>query len=361
MASMNDKDYYKILGVDSQATSEQIRRAFQKKARTLHPDVNKEPDAEEKFKIVSEAYAVLSDEDKRRRYDAMRSGNPFASAQGTPSNYPQGAPWPFGSSWTSPFGSTQVGRGYAYNPQAGADVVIQVDFDVDTAKSGCKRKITYNHYETCEVCHGAGSVEADVSETCPTCHGTGRLEINLEDLFGFGNISTVCPECNGTGRIVKNPCHACSGTGRKLTSSVIEVEVPAGVHDGETIRIKGKGNAGTNGSSTGDFVVRVGVPAERLEPRQAAGFRLFGFMVPFLSLAVLSGSFIGALFDLAITLCISFFLIFRGGFEKKGLIWWQNGGRAVLGGIANGLVIAIFVFAFQSCVTGMGTAGFMGR
>lgn len=178
MASMNDKDYYAILGVDKDASTEDIRKAFQQKARKLHPDVNKAPDAEEKFKEVSEAYAVLSDPEKRSRYDAMRSGSPFAGSTGTTGSpyaggYGYGGGDPFG--WGFPFGTngysrraSSRGRSRSYNPRVGSDVIFDLTLDAATAEKGASRGVTYQRYAACEVCHGKGSVQAEHSETCPT-------------------------------------------------------------------------------------------------------------------------------------------------------------------------------------------------
>ena len=259
MASMNDKDYYAILGVDKDASTEDIRKAFQQKARKLHPDVNKAPDAEEKFKEVSEAYAVLSDPEKRSRYDAMRSGSPFAGSTGTTGSpyaggYGYGGGDPFG--WGFPFGTngysrraSSRGRSRSYNPRVGSDVIFDLTLDAATAEKGASRGVTYQRYAACEVCHGKGSVQAEHSETCPTCHGTGRISVDLTGLFGFGVMDMECPECEGTGRVVADPCDACGGSGRVLTASEVVVSVPAGSHDGDLIRVKGMGNAGTNGSA----------------------------------------------------------------------------------------------------------------
>ena len=273
MAAMNEKDYYAILGVESSATTDEIRRAFQKKARKLHPDVNKAPDAEEKFKEVSEAYAVLSDESKRKRYDAMRSGSPFAGS-GFGGSYggsyggPAGAGSPFG--WGFPFGGAgqaQSGtRSRSYNPRAGADVVYELTLDDEAAKSGTKRGVTYQRYVACEACSGHGSVESEHAETCPTCGGSGHIHVDLSGIFGFGVVEMGCPECEGTGKVVANPCESCGGSGRVLSASEVVVEVPAGSHDGDEIRLEGKGNAGTNASSAGDFVCRVRVPSEQMSP-----------------------------------------------------------------------------------------------
>ena len=277
MASMNDKDYYAILGVSKDASTEEIRKAFQQKARKLHPDVNKEPDAEERFKEVSEAYAVLSDDEKRRRYDAMRSGAPFAggySGQAPRGGY--GDPFAGGPYAWGPFGASTRRQSRAYRPRQGADVVIDVTVGADKAASGMRRGVTYQRYAACDHCHGTGSVEAEHSETCPTCGGRGRISVDLGSIFGIGVMEMECPECEGTGRVVADPCDVCGGTGRTLTASEVVVDIPAGSHDGDEVRVPGMGNAGTNGEAAGDFVCRVCVPEERLTPSQANGFALRG-------------------------------------------------------------------------------------
>lgn len=370
MASMNDKDYYAILEVEHDATTEEIRKAFQKKARKLHPDVNKAPDAEERFKEVSEAYAVLSDDDKRRRYDAMRSGNPFAGASyGSPSQ-PQGDPFagmgadPFG--WGFPFGGmgaygTQrsARRSRSYNPQAGGDVVYQLELDAEQAKKGCRRGVTYQRYVSCDVCHGAGSVHADHAKTCPTCGGSGHISVDLASLFGIGVMNMVCPECEGTGKVVADPCDSCGGTGRVLSASEIVVDVPAGSHDGDTVRVKGMGNAGTNGSSSGDFVCRVGVSTERLGPRQAQGFQMVGFALPFLIL----GLILNVLAQLAVIilapLALGVWLVVSdGGVLGRGAVWWKNAARYLGNGVMNGATVAVFVALMVSCMSGFGSSGY---
>ena len=353
MASMTEKDYYAILEVEHDATDEEIRRAFQKKARKLHPDVNKAPDAEERFKEVSEAYAVLSDKDKRRRYDAMRSGSPFGGYSGAP-RQPQGDPFEGmgGFGWGFPFG----GAGYAgsartarrsrsYNPQAGGDVTYQLDLDDKQAREGCRRGVTYQRYVSCDVCHGAGSVTADHAKTCPTCGGSGRISVDLASLFGFGVMEMVCPECEGSGRVVADPCGACEGTGRVLSASEVVVDVPAGSHDGDVVRIKGMGNAGTNGSASGDFVCRVGVPSERLAPRAAQGFQMVGFALPFLLVGLMLNALASLALIVAVPLFIGVWLVVsaQGGVLHHGGRWWASAGRYLVNGVMNGATVAVFI------------------
>ena len=368
MASMNEKDYYEILGVSKDASTDEIRKAFQQKARKLHPDVNKAPDAEEKFKEVSEAYAVLSDPDKRRRYDAMRSGSVFSTSTPGTQGYSGGyggygsdpfswGGWPFGGMGYTGRRSSQK-RSRAFNPQAGADFVFHIDLDPDQAKHGVKRGVTYQHYTSCTRCHGSGSVMSDHPETC---HGTGHISIDLGTLFGFGEMDMVCPECEGSGKVVADPCPDCGGSGRVLTASELVVEIPAGSHDGDEIRIKGKGNAGTNGEATGDFVCRVGVPAERLTQRQAMGFQVLGFDLPFLILGALTDMLSGLLIFIVVLAVIG--LIFAGssGVTGHGKTWWRHAGSAFVNGAVQGTFIAIFIMAMVSCTASIGNSGYASR
>ena len=361
MASMNDKDYYAILGVEKDASTDEIRKAFQQKARKLHPDVNKAPDAEERFKEVSEAYAVLSDPDKRKRYDAMRSGSPFAgygggaSPQGGGYSDPFGFGGPFG--W-GPFGggTTSRRRSRAYRPRAGADVVYELTVDAETVSKGTRRGVTYQRYAACGVCHGSGSVQSDHPETCPTCGGRGHITV---DTGLFGVMAMTCPECEGTGRVVADPCSACGGSGRTLSASEVVVDVPAGSHDGDEVRVAGMGNAGTNGSEAGDFVCRVCVPEERLTQRQANGCNLIGFALPFLVLGLVTG--VLSSFAVFVTLMIAFgiYLVARDGLRRAPR-WWRSAGLAVLNGVSNGFFIALFLAMMFSCSAGLGTRGYMG-
>ncbi len=367
---MNEKDYYAILGVEQDSSTEQIRRAFQQKARKLHPDVNKEPDAEERFKEVSEAYAVLSDEGKRHRYDAMRSGDPFASAAGygSPSGSSSGpyaggyGGFPFG--WGFPFSDVaqrgrSAQRSRSYNPRVGADVTVQLDLDDESARKGVRRGVTYQRYVGCDVCHGKGSVRSDHAETCPTCGGSGHMSVDLTGVFGFGVMEVECPECEGTGKVVSDPCPGCGGSGRVLSASEVVVEVPAGSHDGDEVRIPGMGNAGTNGRAAGDFVCRVGVASERLSQRQASGFHSLGLAVPFLVLGALTNT-LGSV-ALVILMLVGFgtFLAFGEGLSHA-RAWWRSGLRSLANGVSSGLVFALFMVMMFSCGAGLGSAGYRG-
>lgn len=352
MAAMNEKDYYAVLGVERDATTEEIRKAFQKKARVLHPDVNKEPDAEERFKEVSEAYAVLSDDDKRRRYDAMRSGSPFggvpggyANPAGTAGGYytddPFGWGFPFGGAYSSSRTTTSSVPSRSYNPKAGADIVFEITLDDETAEKGTKRGVSFQRYAACDVCHGHGSVEHTHPITCPTCGGTGHMSIDLSMLFGFGTMEVTCPECEGTGRVVEDPCANCGGSGRVLTASEVVINIPAGTHDGDTIRVEGMGNAGTNGESAGDFICKVMLPSERVSAQQATGLGIVGFALPFIAMGLFQGEGMGFGTLLGILLvAFGFAQVVREGMSANPR-WIRNALAAVGNGFVRSIILVV--------------------
>ena len=357
MATMNDKDYYAVLGVSKDATAKEIQKAFQQKARKLHPDVNKEPDAEERFKEVSEAYAVLSDEQKRARYDAMRSGNPFAGATpagGTGAGGYAGDPFsgfPFGGAWAG--GTARTGSSQAYNPEEGADIVVEVELSAEDVKHGVRKGVKYRRYEPCGHCHGSGSVSSEHAHACPSCNGTGSIGVDMSFLFGAGVFQMVCPECGGTGRVVADPCPDCGGSGRRQVTSEVVIEFPAGIHDGEAVRLRGMGHAGTNGGASGDLVGRARVEAERLAPKQAHGFQLMGFVAPFLILSALSGTL-----SIIAIICLFPFaagagMVISGGIFKRTSIWWKRGLSQFLNGFSQALLYAILLVWFASCSAGL--------
>lgn len=352
MAGMNDKDYYEILGVGVDASAKDIQKAFQQKARKLHPDVNKSPDAEERFKEVSEAYAVLSDEQKRARYDAMRSGGPFA-ASGAPGGYGGGGYVDFGG-FGFPFGgmggfATQRRRSRsAYNPAGGADVVVEVKLNREQAKKGARIAVKYPRYEACDHCHGSGSVASENHKTCPTCGGTGSIAVDL-GMFGMGQARMVCPECEGSGKVVADPCPVCGGQGRTRIQSEGVVEFPPATHDGDLVRMHGRGNAGTNGGEMGDLVGRAHVASERLEGRARFGFYLIGLVMPFLVLSAIAQTFSLFLTICAVPFMFGLFFIVSDDILHRGGLWWKRGLRVLAGGASNGLLFALMSVWFSSC------------
>ncbi len=343
MASMTEKDYYAILGVDEKATTDEIRKAFQQKARKLHPDVNKEPDAEERFKEVSEAYAVLSDTEKRARYDQMRSGVPFSGYPGgTTGHYTSyGSGFPFGGSgWTS----TRT-QSRSYNPHEGTDINYTLELDLDTAKAGTKRGITYQRYASCSVCGGMGSVEHSQPTTCPTCGGAGRMRIDLGGLglFGVGFMEVTCPECDGAGKVVVDPCTSCGGSGRVLTASEIIIDIPQNSHDGDHIVKEGMGNAGTNGCEAGDFILDIQVEGERLTARQNSALRIAGFGVPFIVCGLIWPPLMSMLGVGCIITVLGLFLALREGVHANSR-WLKQALTSFVGGIASGVILALLVY-----------------
>ena len=353
MASMNEKDYYAILEVDEKATTDEIRRAFQKKARKLHPDVNKEPDAEERFKEVSEAYAVLSDADKRQRYDAMRSGSPFVGGA-----YPGGTNvggygssgfdgFPFGGTW-----SRRQTRSRSYNPRVGSDISFEVELDAKTASAGVRRGVTYQRYATCESCHGSGSVEHAHATTCPTCGGAGRMRIDLGGMgiFGLGFMEVTCPECEGSGKVVADPCASCGGTGRVLSASEVVIDIPEGSHDGDEVRVAGMGNAGTNGRGAGDFVCVVNVEEERLTNGQASALRMTGLGIPCILVGFIASRSLSLLSVLGFVMVgMGLAMLVRAG-GRANRYWLRSAGSALLNGVLTGVVVGLLVYMSEALI-----------
>ena len=359
--AMTDKDYYEILGVDTDATTEEIRHAFQQKARTLHPDVNKEPDAEERFKEVSEAYAVLSDPENRKRYDAMRSGNPFAGYTSTTGGEAASSGDPF-MGWGFPFGGMghQQTRSRAYRPKAGKDVVFDVQLDAEAARTGTRRTVSFQRFVTCDACAGQGSRNPGATATCPMCGGRGHVSLDFSDLLmGFGAMNVTCPECEGTGKVISEPCEECGGSGRVLAADEVEVDIPANSHDGAAVRVEGRGNAGTNGERAGDFVMRIVVPSERLSRASAQGFRFIGFSLPFLLLGLFTSLQLMS-FMILLPLALGLMLVFREGLGGHTRGWWANALAHFFNGATSASIYALFLWGFLSCSAGLGTRGFRG-
>lgn len=255
---MDKKDYYEVLGVSKDASSAEIKSAFRKLAKKYHPDVSKEPDAAEKFKEAQEAYAVLSDENKRKQYDQFGHAA-FNGNTGGASGFDfgdinlddifEGMFGGFGgfSSGFSGFGGF---GGHSNRPQKGQDKVIRIDLTFDEAVSGCTKTIKVTLNEKCPDCNGEGGTDP---ETCDKCHGTGTITVNQNTILGSFATKTTCDKCHGRGKIFKHECARCHGSGRIKETKEIEVKVPAGVDTGNQLRISGKGDAGLNGGPNGDI------------------------------------------------------------------------------------------------------------
>ncbi len=266
--SMAKRDYYEVLGVSKTATDQEIKRAYRKLAKQYHPDVATEANAEEKFKEVQEAYEVLSDEQKRAAYDqyghAATDGfggqggfGGFGGFGGAQGGFGGGFEDIFESMFGGGFGGFSGGsnRRNPNAPQRGNDLKQTITITFEEAAFGVTKEITVNREEECTKCGGSGARSKDDIETCSRCSGTGRVVEVQNTILGRMQTQTTCPDCSGTGKKIKHKCDACSGHGTVNRQKTIEVKVPAGIDDGQQIRLTGQGEAGRNGGPSGDLYV----------------------------------------------------------------------------------------------------------
>lgn len=261
---MADKrDYYEVLGVQKGASDDEIKKAYRACAKKYHPDLHPgDKECEEKFKEVNEAYEVLSDSDKKARYDQ------FGHA-GVDPNYGAGAGGagsPFGqgididdifSSFFGGFGGRRSNNANA--PMRGSDIETTVYISFEEAAKGCKQTINYSCVTTCDACHGTGAQPGTSPKTCSSCGGSGRVTINQRTPFGVVQTQRTCDACHGRGKIVDNPCKKCGGSGKQRRNKTVDVTIPAGIKDQQILNVSGRGNSGTNGGPAGDLHVYVNV------------------------------------------------------------------------------------------------------
>ena len=258
---MADKrDYYEVLGVSKTATEQEIKSAFRKKAKQYHPDLNKDnPDAAEKFKEAQEAYEVLSDEQKRKMYDqyghAGVSGSASSGFGGFGGAGFDASDFDFGDIFDNIFGGgfggfASNGRSSKSRASRGSDLLMRINLSFDEAIYGCEKDINLDVVEECSECHGEGGFDP---ETCERCHGSGTITTEQHTILGSFVSKTTCPSCQGEGKIFKTKCSACRGKGRLKKNKTITVNVPAGIDNGNRLRVSGKGNPGTNGGPNGDL------------------------------------------------------------------------------------------------------------
>ena len=246
-------DYYETLGVDRGANEEEIRRAFRRKAMEFHPDRNKTPGAEDKFKEINEAYQVLSDQEKRTRYD--RFGH--AGVNGGDRPFDGFDPFSgFGDIFDTFFGG---GGRTANQPRSGEDISQRVNLTFEEAVFGCDKDIEINRVEPCHRCSGAGNEPGTAVNTCRTCNGSGQVRRAQRSVFGQFAVTTPCSSCNGNGRSIETPCSNCRARGFERRRRTRTVTIPAGVDDGMQVRITGEGDAGSNGGPPGNLYVQVRV------------------------------------------------------------------------------------------------------
>jgi molecular chaperone DnaJ len=264
-----ERDYYATLGVRRDATSEEIKRAYRKLARELHPDVNPDPGAEERFKEVSAAYEVLSDPEKRRIVDL--GGDPLGNgAPGGGAGNPFGGFGSFGDVFEAFFGggTTRTARRSRVRP--GADALIQIELTLPEMAFGVRREIAVDTAVVCQTCTGSGCAPGTSPERCIACNGTGEIQSVQRSLLGQVLTTRPCTVCGGTGEQIPSPCATCGGEGRVRARRTITVDVPAGIEDGMRIRLTGQGEVGPGGGAPGDLYVEVAEVAHETFTREGA-------------------------------------------------------------------------------------------
>lgn len=255
------KDYYEVLGVNKNASADEIKSAFRKKAKQFHPDLNKDdPSAADKFKEAQEAYSILSDESKRKMYDQYgHAGVNSSHASSSGFGGFDASGFDFSDIFDSFFGGSSAFGGFSNfssnqsshsRATRGSDVLMRMDLDFEEAIFGTEKKINLDVVENCEECHGKGGFDP---ETCETCHGTGTVTSQRQTILGSFLSKGPCPDCNGLGKTYKRRCSECSGKGKVKKNKRITINIPAGVNTGDRQRISGKGNPGTNSGENGDL------------------------------------------------------------------------------------------------------------
>ena len=273
MAAENKRDYYEVLGVQKGATEEEIKKAYKKMARKYHPDLNPgDKDAEEKFKEVNEAYEVLSDSEKKARYDqfGFAGVDPnFGAGAGGWGGGAGGAGFDFGdlgdifgSFFGGGFGGGQARRN-PNAPQRGESIRMNLTISFEEAAFGCEKELELDRYESCETCRGSGAAPGTSPETCPDCGGSGVVQTRRQTPMGVFASTAPCSRCGGRGKIIKEPCKDCRGSGMVRRRRKIQASVPAGIDNGQTISIRGQGHAGKNGGPAGDQYVTVYIETPR--------------------------------------------------------------------------------------------------
>ena len=288
----NKRDYYEVLGVDRGADEATIKKAYRQLAKKYHPDMNPgDKEAEKKFKEASEAYAVLSDAEKRRQYDqfghaAFEQGGGGAGGFGGFDFNGGDMGDIFGDIFGDLFGGGRSRR--ANNgPMKGANVRTAVRITFEEAVFGCEKQLDLNLKDECKTCHGTGAKPGTSPETCPKCGGKGQVVYTQQSFLGMVRNVQPCPDCNGTGKIIKEKCPDCHGSGYINTRKTIEVTIPAGIDNGQSVRIQGKGEPGVNGGPRGDLLVTVMISADPEFKRD--GYNIMSDVVISYPTAVLGG------------------------------------------------------------------------
>ena len=257
----NKRDYYEVLGIDKNSDEQTIKKAYRKLAKQYHPDMNPgDKEAERKFKEINEAYAVLSDSEKKARYDQYgHAGVDPNMAGGGFSGFDGGfGGFDFGDIFSSFFGGGQSSA-RRNAPMRGDDLRAHVTLSFEEAVFGCKKEISYNRIELCNECSGTGAQKGTSAETCKTCGGSGQVRVTQRTPLGMFQTTKTCDTCKGKGKTIKNPCTNCRGTGYVRVKKTVDASFPAGIDEGQRIALQYMGNAGTNGGGYGDLLVTVSI------------------------------------------------------------------------------------------------------
>lgn len=291
---MQQKDYYEILGVDKNASYEEIKKAYRRLAAKYHPDKNKSPDAEEKFKEIQKAYEVLSDPEKRKAYDAYGQAGVEGFYGGAENFGDYSTVFNmgdisdlFGDLFQNFFGH-DFGRNYrkTHRVEQGEDIELNLNLDFKTANEGGEYEIEYERYMPCNSCNGTGSSTGKY-KTCPVCKGAGQVSRVGNSFFGQVVFSSICPECKGTGKIPDKVCPVCKGTGRTPQKVKLKIKIPKGAYNGLILKFAGGGNIGKHNGPAGDLYIRLNVtPPTGFTRRQEHLYTTINIPLP---LAVLGG------------------------------------------------------------------------
>lgn len=259
---MANKDYYAVLGLEKGASDDEIKRAFRKLAIKYHPDKNQgNKEAEEKFKDINEAYQILSDPEKKARYDQYGTvdfdGSGFGS--GGFGGFDFSDMGGFGDIFESFFGGGGGSSRRRNGPMKGADIEYSLNLTFEEAIFGVEKEITINRHENCEKCRGKGAEPGTSPKTCPTCHGSGQIRVQRQSPIGSFVSTTTCNTCGGKGTIVEKPCSGCSGKGKVRKTRTIKINVPAGVDTGNVMPLRGQGEHGSNDGPPGDLYIKINV------------------------------------------------------------------------------------------------------
>ncbi|NLD82739.1 MAG: molecular chaperone DnaJ [Clostridiales bacterium] len=269
------RDYYEVLGVDKNASAEDIKKAYRKLAKECHPDLHpNDKQAEERFKELNEANEVLSDPEKRARYDQFGMDGPNMGGFGGAGSYGGGFDFSgfggMGDIFDQLFGGGMGGARTRNAPQQGNDLRYDLRISFEEAAFGCEKAFEFTRSEVCDTCHGSGAKPGTQPRTCPTCKGTGQVRMQ----GGFMVTVRTCQTCGGTGKVVTDKCPACAGTGRQRKRRTASVKVPAGIDNGQTIVMNGQGEPGRNGGPNGDLYIQITVRPHKLFRREGTNLHL---------------------------------------------------------------------------------------